>query len=662
MGVDIKLIGPLNTEEYQNGLLLKQILEKHLTKNTVGKISIVCNVQLFGQTPQDVDLVLFGSLNKAEFKIKTNTFQNRKSYKYRKVFLDSFFFCIETKAHTNKNIEMVGTNLVVKYSRNKKHDATSQSEGQKYSLHNYLTNLMPHMKIWVSNFIWLNNIEKPALEELVGVHPNNILHRDFSLNELFSKACLQSPPRKAQSNNCYFSAIYYKNCKDQFPGYEELYNLFSAPKQSPGALTRKNIERIVGSEIVIDASLKNKLGKHLIMVVGRAGTGKTVKMLKLGCDLAREQEKRCLFLTYNKALVNDIQRTLYFADIPMDFDQACLSVMTIHGFVKKLGIAFGIIEKDDYQIKKHLLLCAEIAQYIDLEVITQDDILSMMKNRQELACWDYVFVDEAQDFEGEEKRLLFKFFGYNKLIIADGLDQFVRGFERLNWGKNIYVSKTKENRCLRQERNLANFVNSYASQIELDWKVDILPELIGGKIYISKDLTPFNTFNKVREECYRQGNKAFELLFLTPPTFVKKLSGGGREFKLMKKFKDNGFNLWDGTSRDIRTSAPLKLDQHRLLQYDSCRGLEGWSVVCLGFDDFINYKTKHFYKSHLYENKQTSIVAMDTEEMCKQYVGLWSLIPLTRAIDSIIITLSNPNSQIAEVLSECSNKDYVEFI
>lgn len=253
------------------------------------------------------------------------------------------------------------------------------------------------------------------------------------------------------------------------------------------------------------------------------------------------------------------------------------------------------------------------------------------------------------------------FFGYSKLIIADGIDQFVRGTEKINWGKNIYVTTISEKRSLRQKRNLATFVNDYASQIDLKWHVDILPELMGGKVTISKKLLPFDVFDIARERCYAQGNKAFEMLFLTPPNYVKGKSGE-RRFAFLEEFRDNGFKLWDGTNNDIRANSISTINQHRLLQYDSCRGLEGWCVVCLGFDKMVEYREGLMEREYKDDHVNNELIAMDSEEAKILLVGLWSLIPLTRAIDTLIITLSDRESKTSNILNNCANLDYVEII
>jgi hypothetical protein len=661
MTVKINVIGPEGTSEYQDALSLRGIFETGLPGNAHGRINIASGVQLYGQNPRDVDIVVFGKLDSGAFDLKTNTYQEKSEYKIRKIFIASFFFCIESKRHNPEDIEMVGTNLHVRYGSNK-HDATNQSEGQKYSIINRLKQVNPDPRVWVCNFLWMRNLGMRPLNELVGKHEHNVLPNSFDLKYLFQKACLQNIPREiAQGNRCFFSSINRGNGSSGFD-YDQLQDLFTGSRQATGALTRRNVERIVGKKITIEPTLQDALEKKLIIVAGRAGTGKTVKMLRIGCELATNQGKRCLFLTYNRPLARDIERTLYFADVPSEPDSPCITVMTIHEFVRSIGIALGVTSSQEYDVKKHIDLCSDLFTFVNQGAITKEDILALMQERQELVCWDQIFVDEAQDFHEVEKKFLFELFGYQRVVIADGIDQFVRGVSRLDWGKNIYVIKETEKRSLRQKRNLADFVSSYSQEIELDWKIEAVPELLGGQVIVSSQLAPFQVLNEIRKRCYEQGNKAYEMLFLVPPNLVAKNKDGSREFKMLEEFDNNGFKLWDGTQGDLRLVAPPEVNQHRLLQYDSCRGLEGWVVVCLGFDDFIEYKKNFFKDTGNKDTSETTLVAMDSEEMCKRYVGLWSLIPLTRAIDSLVITFSNPDGDIAKTLKSCSNEDYVKFI
>ena len=120
-----------------------------------------------------------------------------------------------------------------------------------------------------------------------------------------------------------------------------------------------------------------------------------------------------------------------------------------------------------------------------------------------------------------------------------------------------------------------------------------------------------------------------------------------RRFKWYNAYKEAGIELFDGTQSDKRQLYP-PIDMTRLFQYDSCRGLEGGSVVCHHFDQLISYKMDdpkiHVRGMGLNPNKDK-----------KKFIYLWSLIPLTRAIDTLIITLDNPNSEVGKVLRKLAD-------
>ena len=102
-------------------------------------------------------------------------------------------------------------------------------------------------------------------------------------------------------------------------------------------------------------------------------------------------------------------------------------------------------------------------------------------------------------------------------------------------------------------------------------------------------------------------------------------------------------NLFDGVDYANRTKYPTH-NECRLYQYDSCRGLEGWCVVCLNLDELVDYK------------KKTCTIdtnsLLSEEEQRKRYALLWTLIPLSRPIDTLVITLQNPQSEIGEILKD----------
>jgi len=70
MAVEIKLIGPVDTDEYKDALLLKTIFEEQLGIKTTGNILIINSATLFGQQIKDIDLIVIGNLNNCILNIK----------------------------------------------------------------------------------------------------------------------------------------------------------------------------------------------------------------------------------------------------------------------------------------------------------------------------------------------------------------------------------------------------------------------------------------------------------------------------------------------------------------------------------------------------------------------------------------------------------------
>ena len=129
-----------------------------------------------------------------------------------------------------------------------------------------------------------------------------------------------------------------------------------------------------------------------------------------------------------------------------------------------------------------------------------------------------------------------------------------------------------------------------------------------------------------------------------------------RHCSLVDEFSGQ-IDFWDGTNKELRRDYPVKVDQHRLIQYESCRGLEGWTVVCIEIDELVKYLSNK-YKA---DTDNLELELESPEEKKNRYIYMWSLIPLTRAIDTLVITIKDKNSDIAKKLYEL-HKENSEFI
>ncbi len=692
MSVSITIKGNPETNEYQDAQFLKQIFNKEfLGKSINGEILIISNATLIGQDTKDIDLIVIGNLEGYRCKVKTRAVTTNKEkleMEERTLFVNNFCFCVETKKHRAQDIQLNGINLLVRYN-NKLSDATTQSENQKYSLKSFFLDRL-NFSPYISNFIWFRNIHWDSIKMLLGNNiqlytKHNYLPNIFTFPFLMQLACTQQSPYNPKDDNgnlkgyCTYNSLSRNQIYD-YTKIESVFDLFTKVKEGTGNLTRKKIEQIT-KKLLDDQQYAQAIGEKLIIISGRAGTGKTIKLLRIACDLAINRGARSLILTYNHALVSDIKRILALAGIPDGVDNYTVGISTLHKFVYELIIGFGLVTNSNNPeenakyvpdfITKYSDYLKELNDHIEIGLILDKDIQELMKSKHDKVGWDYVLIDEAQDWDELEKKLIFKIFGKSNTIVADGIDQLIRSTKKCNWLEGlkpeIDFRKTYEKRGLRQEVNLVSFVNSYARKIGLGWELEPKLELIGGKIVISTAKYNKELHDIHLRECKAKGNSEYEMLFLVPPSLVTRMKSKNeynnpiekRYFKLNSEFESMGINIWDGTNTDLRTQYAVELNQHRLLQYESCRGLEGWTVICLELDEFIKYKMETFV------DQETNELALESfQEKRDKFVFLWSLIPLTRAIDTLIITIKNQNSAIAKHLRDIyeENTDFIQWI
>jgi hypothetical protein len=110
----------------------------------------------------------------------------------------------------------------------------------------------------------------------------------------------------------------------------------------------------------------------------------------------------------------------------------------------------------------------------------------------------------------------------------------------------------------------------------------------------------------------------------------------------------------------VREHFPTDRDALRIVQYDSCRGLEGWTVINYGFDDFWEYK----YSEYLRSSKVIHEPFGNREEYASTFASRWAMIPLTRAMDTLVINLSRRPSLVRDALAKiyARRSDFVQWI
>ena len=597
----------IESDEYIAAKDLKKKLEEELS-SIEGKIWLIPSVDVHpGTGIHDLDLLMMGYLDDYQIDIS----------EYHDVSIISFCTTIEIKSHGADGIYANGQDLWVKYP-DADHNVTEQSKKQNITLRKFLGDTLQLGKRlpFVSNIIWLRGIKYDDFEQSVGLVNKNIVTSDAYIDEFFDAIGRQSTLRDHGFVNAFSDYTHEE--------IEKVANIFCAKSDGVDSMTLRRMNLLLQTTNV-PYDLDQKL-ESIIVLSGHAGTGKTIMLLQ-AADILTKKGKKCLFLTYNNALIGDLQHTI--ALMPRGFSH--FEMKSMHSFLISLLYQHGCWKPENEIERDFLSAIAKMGR-------TEKDLHSGME-------YEYVFVDEAQDWEKPVADILKAICQNSHIVIADGIDQFMRSGECSNWG-NSDLPKLKK--CLRQRYNLTVFVKLFAQKNGVCWNVEPNSDYPGGRVIVTNDYSK-ELHDGLLEKARQHGCTHYDMMLLTPPSMIE--SG---HFKLKSKYQEIGINVYDGTDRSIRENPyndnNAKNNECRFFSYESCRGLEAWTVVCHRFHELFETEHPHSY----------SDIPFDAAR--KYMLTLWTLIPLTRAIDTLVIVVKK-NTNTAAILKEIAMEipDIVEY-
>ena len=175
------------------------------------------------------------------------------------------------------------------------------------------------------------------------------------------------------------------------------------------------------------------------------------------------------------------------------FETNCVHISTMHSYFFKLANAVlfnGQINGNKF-LNKYDSVLNEL-----LSLMSDDDAVSIVKEicaSDSVLDWDYVLIDEAQDWSNLERDIILKLFDKGKIIVADGGQQFVRRINVCDWSVVRDRNNIKLKYCLRQKENIVAFVNAYSQKLNiLGSKVLTKNNMPGGKVIITTDDSLFD--------------------------------------------------------------------------------------------------------------------------------------------------------------------------
>ena len=210
--------------------------------------------------------------------------------------------------------------------------------------------------------------------------------------------------------------------------------------------------------------------------------------------------------------------------------------------------------------------------------------------------------------------------------------------------------------------NLVRFANLLAEDLGLpSWSIQLNAEAVGGRILVIEGdyAAARTTHDEVVAAARVSGNAPVDLLTCVPPGMVMR-DGNGRRAAAADLFSGWGYAVWDGVSEVLRRTYPTSVEQLRIVQYDSCRGLEGWAVINLGIDDFYDYKVAAWSRT----SKMDPGLVVEDIMLARRFATRWLMIPCSRAIDTLVLNVRSRATYLGHALHEICSRcgDFVEWI
>lgn len=647
----IRVFGASNSSEYKAALQLQELfLAEHpsIRGSNKHRVAIIAGAKCHGQTVRDLDVVLLANFDPPLTYQPVLSFANPlrpdQPETPTSVNIQSICTIIEVKEHPPDAVRFIGSIAEVKYGA-QWHNVTEQSEKQIYALKNYLS-VKGLPAPYITNVIWFRNLQNVDLPS----RPHNIIAGQITWNMLFSVIAQVNPPWLIQQQWTLTVNSPDQKTVDQI-------RLALTEELSPTSLDRRRMEQINAQSAQIQ-NLREIIGRRLLILRGRGGAGKTIRLLQLAKTLYEEEGARVLLLTYNKALVSDLRRTLTILGVVDETAQASIRVQTVHSFFYRMLTELGAIEvsQDDF-LETYDDLKSQAVQFLEAGLLLERDFTELKQNRSSDFLWDYIFIDEAQDWPDDERQILFHFYPHTVFAVADGIDQLIRSAQSANWTHSVTRTDRTVNplrTCLRMKASLTRFVSTLAGQLGLspnEWRAN--EQVPGGRVIIveGESIYQQSFFTDLMAYNTAAGNEPIDMLFCVPPNLAHQTNA----LRPASRFTGWGFKVWDGTNPSIRGSYPTDNQQLRLVQYDSCRGLEGWVVVNFELDSFFDYK--------LNQLRRTSLDITDSTAIHLR-AARWLFIPLTRAMDTLVIHLTERSSLLKSVLKAVAveHNDFVEWV
>lgn len=655
----IEILGVLEGQEFEAAEHLRRLLLNRwpdLAQSRDDLVKIFVGMKMHGYKVEDLDLIVIGRFAEprqfdVEFRFEP---REGKAFVPRKAYVRNFALVIEEKSHDAGGVRFDGTNASVRYIRNGRPVWEQVTEKNRLQMFEFKRFLAHHgvERVRLQNLVMFSGLRESQLPP----RPHNCFGSDASFERVLNiLGQVGHPLRQGHRAELIFGSddTFVQLTAPDFPLFQTL---------EPTPLDRRRMD-LIAKNAVSDTWLTD-LGERQVLLKGRGGVGKTVILLQLAYRAYELRQYRSLLLTFNKALVADLRRTMALLGVPRSIESGGIGINTAHGYFGRLMLKLGIIDGYEDFLDRYDEHKANLLSYLQSGAISRADIDALIAAHPDEFDWDLLFVDEGQDWPHDEIAILRQLYDPKRITVSDGVDQFVRDAVA-DWTSGVAKQTIKVRmfkKCMRMKANVAAVVRDLAGELGIEnWDLTPNLEAAGGRVIVVEgDLSARpDLLRQWAFEAEELGNHPVDLLGCVPPSMVEHHPDSHICAPALK-YEAAGGEIWDGTARDIREHYPTRREQLRFVQYDSCRGLEGWTVIAYALDDFWKYK----YSQWLTEGHEVDPLLASGDEEANLHASRWTMIPLTRAIDTLIINVGEGDSVIKDVLRRAmaTRPDCIEWL
>lgn len=659
----IELIGIEGSHEYRVAEAIKAAFARQwpgIEESPASEelVKIAANTKLSGYKVSDIDIVVGAVFARPRHFVLRRPIKDRdgKAISGVKVRVQDLLAAIEVKGQDFDGISINGDEVNVRY-QGKWKSATDQNVKQVHALQAYFE----HQRVdaWIYRCLVLDGLNELPKQAGIRRPEAGAVASVFSAGDLLAAMAGVNGIGKWRGE--------YTVSSSRGGDAGKALDAAIFKKLVPSQLDNTRMLRVASRKPEAEA-LADLLGKQRVHLRGHGGTGKTVMMMQAAHIAFEKHGRRVLVLTYNVALAADIQRLLALLGVPSSYEGGGIDVRTTVSFVSTWLARLGVTRPEEFEegdFSRYLGHCNDGLDLIAGEAISREDIGAILDADLDGLGYDAIIVDEAQDWPQTEAKLLAALYGGERVSIADGREQLLRG-KPTDWSKTLSTGQVaierSLSRCLRMKRNLGIFANGVAKLAGLNWEVQPNDEAAGGRVVVveGKYADHSEVMDQLLVAAREAGNEKIDFLHCVPPSEVT-LQGGHRVSNLAQALHALGHEKWDAVDLDTRRDFPRSIDAFRVVQYDSCRGLEGWTTVLEAFDEAWKWR---FEKEIVEISRRESNGLVDPGRAANLAAWRWAMIALTRPIDTLVICLANKESPVADLIREAAlrNPDFVSLV